>query len=58
MKNKVQLITYADRLGGRNITELHRLLKGSLAGLVGGVHILPSSIILKRAMIPSITVCS
>ena len=41
MKNKVQLITYADRLGGSNITELHRLLKGPLAGLFGGVHILP-----------------
>jgi sucrose phosphorylase len=41
MKNKVQLITYADRLGGSNITELHRLLKGPLAGLFGSVHILP-----------------
>ena len=41
MKNKVQLITYADRLGGGNITELHQLLKGPLAGLFGGVHILP-----------------
>ena len=41
MKNKVQLITYADRLGGGNITELHRLLKGPLAGLFGGVHLLP-----------------
>ena len=41
MKNKVQLITYADRLGGSNITELHRLLKGPLAGLFSGVHILP-----------------
>jgi sucrose phosphorylase len=41
MKNKVQLITYADRLGGSNITELHQLLKGPLAGLFGGVHILP-----------------
>lgn len=41
MKNKVQLITYADRLGGGNITELQRLLKGPLAGLFGGVHILP-----------------
>lgn len=40
MKNKVQLITYADRLGG-NIRELHQLLKGPLAGLFGGVHILP-----------------
>jgi sucrose phosphorylase len=41
MKNKVQLITYADRLGGRDIKSLHRLLKEQLAGLFGGVHILP-----------------
>ena len=41
MKNKVQLITYADRLGGSNFKALHQLLKGSLAGLFGGVHILP-----------------
>lgn len=41
MKNKVQLITYANRLGGGTITDLHQLLKGPLAGLFGGVHILP-----------------
>jgi sucrose phosphorylase len=41
MKNTVQLIAYADRLGGGDITTLHRLLKGPLAGLFGGVHILP-----------------
>jgi sucrose phosphorylase len=41
MKNSVQLITYADRLGGGGIKTLHQLLKGSLAGLFGGVHILP-----------------
>jgi sucrose phosphorylase len=41
MKNKVQLITYADRLGGGDIKALHRLLNGPLAGLFGGVHILP-----------------
>ena len=41
MKNTVQLITYADRLGGSDIKALHRLLKGSLAGLFGGVHLLP-----------------
>ena len=41
MKNTVQLITYADRLGGSDIKALHRLLKGPLAGLFGGVHILP-----------------
>jgi len=41
MKNKVQLTTYADRLGGGNLRELHRLLKGPFAGLFGSVHILP-----------------
>ena len=41
MKNKVQLITYADRLGGGDLKTLHRLLNGPLAGLFGGVHILP-----------------
>ncbi len=41
MKNQVQLITYADRLGGGNISALHSLLNGPLAGLFGGVHILP-----------------
>ena len=41
MKNNVQLITYADRLGGGDIRTLHRLLKGPLAGLFSGVHVLP-----------------
>jgi len=41
MKNKVQLIAYADRLGGGDIKRLHQLLKGPLAGLFGGVHLLP-----------------
>ena len=41
MKNKVQLTTYTDRLGAGNITELHRLLKGPLAGLFNSVHLLP-----------------
>ncbi len=41
MKNAVQLVTYADRLGGGDIQTLHRLLKGPLAGLFGGIHILP-----------------
>lgn len=41
MKNKVQLIAYVDRLSGGGITELHQLLKGPLAGLFGGVHLLP-----------------
>jgi sucrose phosphorylase len=40
MKNQIQLITYADRLGG-NLDVLSRLLDGPFAGLFGGVHILP-----------------
>lgn len=41
MKNKVQLITYVERLGGGNIKTLHQLLQGPFAGLFGGVHLLP-----------------
>lgn len=40
MRNQVQLIAYADRLGG-SIAGLDRLLAGPLAGLIGGVHVLP-----------------
>jgi sucrose phosphorylase len=40
MKNEVQLIAYADRLGG-TLEGLGRLLDGPLAGLFGGVHLLP-----------------
>jgi len=38
--NRVQLIAYADRLGG-SLAALGRLLDGPLAGLFGGVHVLP-----------------
>lgn len=44
MKNQVQLITYVDRLGGGGLRELRALLTGPdapLAGLFGGVHLLP-----------------
>ena len=41
MKNEVQLITYVDRLGGGDLRTLHGLLRGPLAGLFGGVHLLP-----------------
>ncbi len=44
MKNQVQLITYVDRLGGGGLAELQALLVGPdapLAGLFGGVHLLP-----------------
>ncbi|MDP9901880.1 sucrose phosphorylase [Variovorax ginsengisoli] len=40
MKNKVQLITYADRLAG-DIPGLAALLGGSLSEAIGGVHVLP-----------------
>jgi sucrose phosphorylase len=36
----VQLIAYADRLGG-SLPGLRRLLDGPLAGVFGGVHVLP-----------------
>lgn len=41
MRNQVQLITYVDRLSGADIPALHKLLAGPLAGLFGGVHLLP-----------------
>ena len=40
MRNAVQLICYVDRLGG-TLPGLRRLLAGRLAGLFGGVHLLP-----------------
>ena len=40
MRNQVQLIAYADRLGG-TIRDLSDLLTGPLAGLFAGVHLLP-----------------
>ena len=40
MRNEVQLTTYADRLAG-SLPGLARLLDGPLAGLFGGVHVLP-----------------
>ncbi|WP_209405141.1 sucrose phosphorylase [Pseudozobellia sp. WGM2] len=41
MQNKVQLITYVDRLGCKNISELNELFQTKFKGLFGGVHILP-----------------
>ncbi len=40
MRNQVQLITYVDRLGG-DLAGLREVLSGPLAGLFGGVHLLP-----------------
>jgi sucrose phosphorylase len=40
MKNKVQLIAYVDRLGG-TLHGIRDLLRGPLAGLFGGIHLLP-----------------
>jgi len=41
MKNKIQLITYVDRIGCTTIDDLNHLLNNELKGLFGGVHILP-----------------
>jgi len=41
VKNQVQLITYVDRLGGGGLRDLQALLAGPLAGVFGGVHLLP-----------------
>ena len=41
MKNQVQLIAYVDRLSGGGFSELNSLLTGPLAGIFGGVHLLP-----------------
>ena len=41
MKNKVQLVTYVDRLSGGTIRDLQALLAGPLRGVFGGVHLLP-----------------
>jgi sucrose phosphorylase len=41
MKNQVQLIAYVDRLSGGGFAELNSLLKGPLAGVFGGAHLLP-----------------
>ncbi|PST48031.1 sucrose phosphorylase [Bifidobacterium callitrichos] len=41
MKNKVQLITYADRLGDGNLKSLTEILRTRFDGVYEGVHILP-----------------
>jgi sucrose phosphorylase len=41
MKNQTQLITYVDRLSGGGFRDLESLLRGPLAGVFGGVHVLP-----------------
>lgn len=40
MADQVELITYVDRLGG-DLPGLREVLRGPLAGLFGGVHLLP-----------------
>ena len=41
MKNKLQLITYADRLGNKGLSGIHNLLLNEFKGAFGGVHLLP-----------------
>ena len=41
MKNKVQLITYADRLGDGTLSSMTDILRTRFNGVYDGVHILP-----------------
>ncbi len=41
VRNRVQLIAYVDRLSGGGLPALQRMLGQELAGLFGGVHLLP-----------------
>jgi len=41
MKNQVQLITYVNRVGCKNLLDLKALFQHQLNGLFGGVHLLP-----------------
>lgn len=41
MNNKIQLITYVDRIGCKKVSDLKNLIDNELKGLFGGVHILP-----------------
>jgi sucrose phosphorylase len=41
MRNQVQLISYADRLGCGNLASLRHLLNTDLKAVFGGIHVLP-----------------
>ena len=41
MNNRVQLIAYVDRFSGGTFRDLQSILDGPLAGVFGGVHVLP-----------------
>ena len=41
MTNRVQLITYVDRFGKKDISSLHKFLKSELAHEIEGIHLLP-----------------
>jgi sucrose phosphorylase len=41
MRNQAHLIAYVDRLGGGTFRDLEALLRGALAGVFAGVHLLP-----------------
>ncbi|UTP73510.1 sucrose phosphorylase [Alteromonas sp. LMIT006] len=40
-QNKVQLITYVDRLSGGTVQQLHQMLKECFPNVFGGIHLLP-----------------
>lgn len=41
MTNNVQLITYADRFGKKDISSLHHFLKKEFSEIIKGIHLLP-----------------
>lgn len=41
MNNQVQLITYIDRFGRKDINALHKFLNQELHDVIGGIHLLP-----------------
>ena len=41
MNNTIQLITYVDRFGKKNISALHEFLRTELADTIDGIHLLP-----------------
>ena len=41
MKNQIQLITYANRLGDNGLKGIHKLIKNEFKDAFGGIHLLP-----------------
>lgn len=51
LQNKIMLITYADSMG-KNLKELHEVLNKYYKDAIGGVHILPFSLLRQTVDLP------